>query len=199
MREVFPAADGLHEIAQVIVSTTADKIRVRSAAGDERLNADMVSAVWRPSSGPAKSISGLSAWTKEAISPALDGLCWSRLVPFHACQYTISAMELARAVESLQAAELCLREALVNSAASRAYYAMFQAAQVALEAGGLVRSEWSHRGVQASFNQELIQRRKLYPRGSATISLPRSRSGKRQITESQGLAPRSPGGKCSGR
>jgi uncharacterized protein (UPF0332 family) len=73
-------------------------------------------------------------------------------------------MELARAVESLQAAELCLREGLVNSAASRAYYAMFQAAQVALEAGGLVRSEWSHRGVQASFNQELIQRRKLYPR-----------------------------------
>jgi hypothetical protein len=28
MREAFPAADGLHKIAQVIVSTTADKIRV---------------------------------------------------------------------------------------------------------------------------------------------------------------------------
>jgi hypothetical protein len=28
MRKAFPAADGLHEIAQVIVSTTADKIRV---------------------------------------------------------------------------------------------------------------------------------------------------------------------------
>jgi hypothetical protein len=41
---------------------------------------------------------------------------------------------------------------------------MFQAAQVALEAGGLVRSEWSDKGVHASFNQELIQRRKLYPR-----------------------------------
>jgi len=27
MREAFPAADGLHESAQVIVSTTADKIR----------------------------------------------------------------------------------------------------------------------------------------------------------------------------
>jgi hypothetical protein len=27
MREAFPAADGLHEAAQVIVSTTADKIR----------------------------------------------------------------------------------------------------------------------------------------------------------------------------
>jgi hypothetical protein len=28
MREAFPAADGLHKIAQVIVSTTANKIRV---------------------------------------------------------------------------------------------------------------------------------------------------------------------------
>jgi uncharacterized protein (UPF0332 family) len=41
---------------------------------------------------------------------------------------------------------------------------MFQAAQVALEAAGLVRSEWSHKGLHTSFNQELIQRRKLYPR-----------------------------------
>ena len=73
-------------------------------------------------------------------------------------------MELSPAVESLRAAELCLREGLVNSAASRAYYAMFQAAQVALEAAGLVRSEWSHKGLHTSFNQELIQRRKLYPR-----------------------------------
>lgn len=73
-------------------------------------------------------------------------------------------MELARAVESLQAAELCLRAGLVNSAASRAYYAMFQAAQVALEAAGLVHSQWSHKGLHASFSQELIQRRKLYPR-----------------------------------
>jgi uncharacterized protein (UPF0332 family) len=73
-------------------------------------------------------------------------------------------MEFTRAVESLRAAELCLREGLVNSAASRAYYTMFQAAQVALEAEGLVRSEWSHKGLHASFNQELIQRRKLYPR-----------------------------------
>ena len=65
------------------------------------------------------------------------------IVPYPGCQYTMVAMELARAVESLQAAELCLRAGLVNSAASRAYYAMFQAAQAALEAGGLVRSQWS--------------------------------------------------------
>src|SRR5262245_2682831 len=73
-------------------------------------------------------------------------------------------MDLVRALESLQAAELCLRADLVNSAVSRAYYAMFQAAQVALEAAGLVRSEWSHKALHASFNQALIHRRKLSPR-----------------------------------
>ncbi len=73
-------------------------------------------------------------------------------------------MELERAKESLRAAELCLQEGLVNSAASRAYYAMFQAAQVALEAVGFVQAEWSHKGLHSSFNQELIHRRKLYPR-----------------------------------
>jgi uncharacterized protein (UPF0332 family) len=73
-------------------------------------------------------------------------------------------MELARAVESLKAAELCLVEGLVNSSTSRAYYAMFQAAHVALEAEGLVRSEWSHKGLHSSFNQELIHQKKLYPR-----------------------------------
>ena len=35
-------------------------------------------------------------------------------------------MLLDRAQESLRAAELCLEVELVNSAASRAYYAMFQ-------------------------------------------------------------------------
>jgi uncharacterized protein (UPF0332 family) len=73
-------------------------------------------------------------------------------------------MEIARAKESLRAADLCLGEALVNSAASRAYYAMFQAAQVALEGGGFMRSVWTHKGLHSSFNRELIQHRKLYPR-----------------------------------
>ena len=73
-------------------------------------------------------------------------------------------MEMSRAVESLRAAELCLGENLVNSAASRAYYAMFQAAQAALEAEGLVRSEWTHKGIHSSFNRDLIHQRKLYPR-----------------------------------
>jgi uncharacterized protein (UPF0332 family) len=73
-------------------------------------------------------------------------------------------MELARSIESLKAAERCLRESLVSSAVSRAYYAMFQAAQVALEAAGLVRSEWIHKALHTSFNQALIHRTKLYPR-----------------------------------
>ena len=72
-------------------------------------------------------------------------------------------MDLERAHESLRAAELCLRQGYFNSAASRAYYAMFQAAQVALARAGLARPTWSHSGLQAAFATEFIQRRKIYP------------------------------------
>ena len=75
----------------------------------------------------------------------------------------IESMELDRAQESLRAATLCWREGCVNSAASRAYYAMFQAAQVALAQAGIASSTWSHSGLQAAFATELIYRRKLYP------------------------------------
>lgn len=75
----------------------------------------------------------------------------------------LAPVTLDRARESLQAAELCFREALMNSAASRAYYAMFQAAQAALASSGLARAEWSHAGLQAAFATELVHRRKLYP------------------------------------
>ena len=73
------------------------------------------------------------------------------------------SMDLDRAQESLRAAELCLREGYVNSAASRAYYAMFQAAQIALEYVGSGRAMWSHAGLQAAFATECIHRRKIYP------------------------------------
>ena len=63
----------------------------------------------------------------------------------------------------MQAAEVCLRTGLVNSAASRAYYAMFQAAQAALEAAGFARPQLSHPALQAALATELIYRRKLYP------------------------------------
>ena len=51
----------------------------------------------------------------------------------------------------------------MNSAASRAYYAMFQAAHVALEAAGVARAQWSHPALQAAFTSELVNRRKAYP------------------------------------
>ena len=72
-------------------------------------------------------------------------------------------MLLARAQESLRAAEICLEAQLVNSAASRAYYAMFQAAHVALEAAGVARAQWSHPALQAAFTSELVNRRTAYP------------------------------------
>jgi len=72
-------------------------------------------------------------------------------------------MLLDRAQESLRAAELCLESGLVNSAASRAYYAMFQAAQVALVSAGAFRAQWSHAALQAAFTTQLIRRRKAYP------------------------------------
>ncbi len=72
-------------------------------------------------------------------------------------------MNLERAQESVKAAELCAEAGLVNSAASRAYYAMFQAAQVALVDAGVTRVGWSHPGLQAAFTTELIHRRKLFP------------------------------------
>ena len=50
-------------------------------------------------------------------------------------------MEPERAQASLQAAELCLTAGLWDSAVSRAYYALFQAAISALESRGLRRRE----------------------------------------------------------
>jgi uncharacterized protein (UPF0332 family) len=71
-------------------------------------------------------------------------------------------MEIAKAEESLQAAELCHAQGLYNSSANRAYYAMFQAAQVALETAGFMRPEWSHAGLHATFANELTRRRKQF-------------------------------------
>ena len=76
---------------------------------------------------------------------------------------TIVFIDLDRAQESLRAAELCLREGYLNSAASRAYYAMFQAAQIALDYIGSGRAVWGHAGLQAAFATECIHRRKIYP------------------------------------
>jgi uncharacterized protein (UPF0332 family) len=69
---------------------------------------------------------------------------------------------LDRAREALEAAQACLERQLYHSATSRAYYAMFWAAQVALAHAGIRRSEWSHPALQASFVRELIRMRKRY-------------------------------------
>ena len=71
------------------------------------------------------------------------------------------AMQIERAQESLRAATLCLDAGLLNSATSRAFYAMFQSAQVALDRVGVSRSTWSHPALQAALATELIHRRKL--------------------------------------
>jgi uncharacterized protein (UPF0332 family) len=75
-------------------------------------------------------------------------------------------MQIEKAQESLRAAELCFGEKLYNSTANRAYYAMFQAAVVALVRVGIQPKgeQWSHEGLQATFATELTRRRKLYPR-----------------------------------
>lgn len=80
---------------------------------------------------------------------------------------TRTPVDLTRAEESLHAATLCHHAGLYNSSVSRAYYAMYQAAQVALEAIGLVRHEWTHGGLQATFATELIRRHKWYAPGLA--------------------------------
>ena len=72
-------------------------------------------------------------------------------------------MFIERAQEGLAAAQICLEKNLFHSATSRAYYAMFWAAQAALAAIGIRRSEWSHRNLQSTFATELVQRRKRYP------------------------------------
>ena len=72
-------------------------------------------------------------------------------------------MDLARARESLKAAEMCLESEYQNSAVSRAYYAMFQAAQLAIERAGIARSRWSHPALQSALASKLIHHRKIYP------------------------------------
>jgi uncharacterized protein (UPF0332 family) len=56
-----------------------------------------------------------------------------------------------------------LERDLLDSAAARAYFAMFQAAICALEAHGVHRAEWSHKGLHAAFAEVLIRRRKVVP------------------------------------
>lgn len=74
-----------------------------------------------------------------------------------------NAVDSMRAQASLKAAHMCLEQRLLDSAASRAYFAMFQAAVSALEGRGIKRSEWTHKGVHSDFVQNFVRRRKIVP------------------------------------
>jgi uncharacterized protein (UPF0332 family) len=74
---------------------------------------------------------------------------------------------VAKAVESLAAAQSEFAAARYNACANRAYFACFQAAVAALLAASVrpvdPKGEWSHEFVQSQFNGRLVNRRKLYP------------------------------------
>jgi uncharacterized protein len=72
-------------------------------------------------------------------------------------------VDLERAQSSLKAARVRLEQRLYDSAASRAYFAMFQVAICALEARGIKRSEWTHKGVHSAFVQYFVCGRKVVP------------------------------------
>jgi uncharacterized protein (UPF0332 family) len=74
---------------------------------------------------------------------------------------------LEKAEENLDAADSEFANRRYNSCASRCYYACFQAAIYALSQAGIQppgrSGQWGHDFVQAQFNGQLINRRKLYP------------------------------------
>jgi uncharacterized protein (UPF0332 family) len=74
---------------------------------------------------------------------------------------------MAKAVESLEGAASEYTNRRYQNSANRSYYACFQAAVHALISAGFTPPTdtiaWSHKGLQAIFANQLIQRRKLYP------------------------------------
>ena len=77
-------------------------------------------------------------------------------------------MNLERAQSSLQAARLCLEARHFDSAASRAYFAMFMMTICALESRGIKRSEWTHKGVHSDFVFNFVRSRKIVPASFAS-------------------------------
>ena len=72
----------------------------------------------------------------------------------------------AKAGENLEMAELAFKQKKYNASASRAYYAVFQAAIAALLKLTDFRpkdGEWKHGQVQAELNRRLIMRKKTLP------------------------------------
>jgi uncharacterized protein (UPF0332 family) len=86
-----------------------------------------------------------------------------------------------KALEALAGAQSELANQRFNNAASRAYYAAYDAAIVALIRAGFAsrNNAWDHDEVQARFATELTRRRKLYPSELARVlyDLSKSRIG----------------------
>jgi uncharacterized protein (UPF0332 family) len=80
---------------------------------------------------------------------------------------------LQKAEECLEGAESEFIGGWYDNCANRCYYAVFQAAIVALGRAGVVPpdrgSEWGHEFVRSNFVGQLINRRKLYPTSLRTV------------------------------
>jgi len=72
---------------------------------------------------------------------------------------------LNKAKESLKSAEILFENSLYDDCVSRAYYAAFRAAIVALAEYGIKSENNDHKWLQATFTRELIHRRKIYHAG----------------------------------
>lgn len=69
----------------------------------------------------------------------------------------------AKAKENLRASQILFDNDLFNASVNRAYYAAYQAAIAGLANIGITNPKNDHKWVQATFNRELINRRKKYP------------------------------------
>ncbi|NUO79898.1 HEPN domain-containing protein [candidate division KSB1 bacterium] len=69
---------------------------------------------------------------------------------------------LGKAKANLAVAQYSLANGFFDVSASRAYYAAFQAAIAALAHHGIKNTKNAHKWVQATFNTELIKRRKIF-------------------------------------
>jgi uncharacterized protein (UPF0332 family) len=72
-----------------------------------------------------------------------------------------------KALENIESAASEFINRRYNASANRAYYAVFQAAIVALMREGIKPhgGQWGHAFVQAQFAGQLVTRRKVYPAG----------------------------------
>jgi len=76
----------------------------------------------------------------------------------------MATLRFEKALENLQAAELCHNHCLYNSSVSRSYYAMFLAVWEAIEYVTKTPTEsWQHQGLWTAFNYEVHYKRGLCP------------------------------------